>query len=180
MGAATPLAFRPTLAQRTLAGLLCAGSWIVGARTLALLLENLPRLMSAIRWAEVHGEPVLGKWTVLVASVGACVAGGLILLGALTALLMIEGCHVLADDLGVLVEYTTLPGPVARWIGAGRLGWKDIQRLEKRGALFVLRAKAPEGQRKGAVIRFLMVDELEVLILLILERSPNLQWPKSS
>ena len=41
MSATSPLVFRPSIAQRTLSVLLCAGSWLVGVRGLYLLI-NLP------------------------------------------------------------------------------------------------------------------------------------------
>ena len=62
MTATSPLVFRPSLAQRTLSALLCAGSWLVGVRGLYLLINNLPRLMAAERLASVAGEPTFLIW----------------------------------------------------------------------------------------------------------------------
>ena len=49
MSATSPLIFRPSVAQRTLSALLCAGSWLVGVRGLYLLINNLPRLLAEER-----------------------------------------------------------------------------------------------------------------------------------
>jgi hypothetical protein len=181
MVTATPLVFRPSLAQRVLAGLLCVGSWLVGIRALAMLMEHLPRWMALIRLAQAQGEPTLLRWSVLVAAVAACLACGLALLMAVLAYVLIEGCQVLVDDLGLAVEYSTLPGAFARWFGAGRLSWKQVLAVEKHGWSFVLRGNhlltdqaAPKGAKPTLSLRFLMVEDLERLILLILERSPHL------
>ena len=70
-----------------------------------------------------------------------------------------------------------LPAPLARRFGAGRLLWKHISRIERSGPFFVLRGGG-ESERsvpKDPTLRFLLVDELERLVLTILERSPNLK-----
>jgi hypothetical protein len=73
---------------------------------------------------------------------------------------------------------------LARRLGAGRLSWKEINTLEKHRLFFVLRGTEGDGASrpsinasdKPVVLRFLLVDELERLILTILERSPNLRF----
>jgi hypothetical protein len=103
--------------------------------------------------------------------------GSLLLVGTLLGLLMVEGSQVLVDELGIAVEHNALPAPLGRKLGAGRLAWKRITRLERSGPFFVLRGggePAPDFPR-DPVLRFLMVDELERLVLTILERSPNLK-----
>ncbi len=104
------------------------------------------------------------------------VAGSLLLLGTLLGLLMVEGSQVLVDDLGLSVEHNALPVPLARRLGAGRLLWKQVARLERSGPFFALRGGGdPDSLRKDPDLRFLMVDQLERLVLMILERSPNLK-----
>ena len=90
MSATSPLIFRPSIAQRTLSVLLCAGSWLVGVRGLFLLVNNLPRLMAAQRQAAAAGEPILLIWVWIVASVTLCVVAGLLLLFSALGLILIE------------------------------------------------------------------------------------------
>lgn len=178
MAATSPLAFRPSPAQRTIAFLLCGGSWLVGVQGLVRLVQNVPRLLGAIRTAEAVGDPTLGLWSVLVIGLGAVVAGGLLLLAAVLGLLLIEGTQVLVDELGLSVELTTLPAPLARRLGAGRLTWKQVSEVEKGRFFFRIHgASSPETSvpEPPPVLRFLVVDEVERLLLLVLERSPNLK-----
>jgi hypothetical protein len=184
MSTATPLVFRPSVAQRSVTGLLFAGSWIVGIRLLVLLLRNLPRMQAAIRLAQVSEEPTVLLWVSLVAAVTACVLGGLLLALSLATMLLVEGTQVFVDEMGIAVECLAVPRPFARWLGAGRLAWKEIHSLEKHRLFFVLRsggensngADSIKAAIRPPVLRFLIVDELERLILMILERSPNLRF----
>lgn len=181
MGATSPLVFRPSLPQRALALLLCAGSWLAGVRGLVLLIQNVPRLLGAIRLAEAAGEPTWGLWGVLALGLMAIVAGGALLLLSVVGLLLIEGTQVLVDDLGLAVELTAFPAGLGRRLGGGRLTWKQVAALEKGRIFFRIRGggePGPDGALavKPPVLRFLMVDELERLVLLVLERSPNLTF----
>jgi hypothetical protein len=184
MSTATPLVFRPSVAQRSVMGLLFAGSWIVGIRLLLLLIQNLPRMHAALKLAHVSDEPTTFLWVSLIASVTACVLGGFLLVLSLTAMLLVEGTQVLVDEMGISVEYLAVPRRFARWIGAGRLAWKEIHTLEKHRLFFVLHSGGEEEPGKASirtasrppVLRFMLVDELERLILTILERSPNLRF----
>jgi hypothetical protein len=160
-----------------MAMLLFAGSWLVGVRALAQILERLPVLRASLKVAEAAGEPTWSFWIAVTAAMGAVVAGGLLLVATLLCVLMVEGSQVLMDDLGLSVEHNALPAPLARRFGAGRLLWKQISRLERSGPFFLLRGGGEPGRvgPKDPDLRFLMVDELERLILMILERSPNLK-----
>jgi hypothetical protein len=175
MSAGSPLVFRPSFAQRAMAMLLFAGSWLVGVRALAQILERLPVLRASLKVAEAAGEPTWSFWIAITAAFGAVVAGGLLLFGTLLGLLMVEGSQVLVDDLGLSVEHNALPAPLARRMGTGRLLWKQVSRLERSGPFFVLRGGGEPGQPADASLRFILVDELERLVLTILERSPNLK-----
>jgi len=178
----TPLIFRPSLVQRAVALLLFAGSWLVGVRGLVQVVQYTPRLLAAIRMAEFNAEPTFRLWVALITSGAACVAGGILLLLSILFLLFIEGTHVLVDELGVAVELGPIPGALARRLGAGRLTWKQVGHLEKGRFFFILRGggdledKPDLAQRKEPVLRFLVVDQLDRLILTILERSPNLRF----
>jgi hypothetical protein len=160
-----------------MAMLLFAGSWLVGVRALAQILERLPVLRTSLKVAEAVGEPTWSFWIAVVAAIGAVVAGSLLLLATLLGVLMVEGSSVMVDELGLAVEHNALPAALARKLGAGRLPWKRVSRLERSGPFFVLRGggEVEPGSLKDPVLRFLLVDELERLILTILERSPNLK-----
>jgi hypothetical protein len=160
-----------------MAMLLFAGSWMVGVRALAQIMERLPILRTSLKVAESAGEPTWSFWVAVAAAVGAVVAGSLLLLGTLLGVLMVEGSQVLVDELGLAVEHNALPAPLARKFGAGRLLWKQISRIERSGPFFLLRGGGDPGSqdRKDPNLRILLVDELERLILTVLERSPNLK-----
>ncbi len=159
-----------------MAMLLFAGSWLVGVRALAQILERLPVLRASMKVAESAGEPTWSFWIAVTAALGAVVAGSLLLLGTLLGVLMVEGSQVLVDELGLSVEHNALPTTLARKLGAGRLLWKRVSRLERSGPFFVLRGGGEPGYTgpRDPNLRILMVDELERLILTIYERSPNL------
>jgi hypothetical protein len=184
MSAASPLVFRPSLAQRTLSGLLFAGSWLVGIRTLQLLLANLPRITASLRQSMALGEPTAHLWFWLVLSALLCVAGGLLLLFSALGLILIEGTQVVVDEIGITVEHAGLPRPLARRLGAGHLPWKHVLALDKGRVFFILRGGPPPGEPANSIValssrstlKFLLVDQLERLILIVLERSPNLTF----
>jgi len=161
-----------------MAMLLFAGSWLVGVRALAQILEHLPNLRIGLQVAELSGEPTWSYYVAMVAAIGAMVAGSILLLATLFGLLMVEGSQVLVDDLGIAVEHNALPPSLARRLGAGRLLWKRVSRIQRKGFFFILRGggePSRPGEPKDPTLRFLMVDELERLVLTVLERSPNLK-----
>jgi hypothetical protein len=177
MSAGSPLVFRPSFAQRAMAMLLFAGSWLVGVRALAQIMERLPVLRASLKVAEAAGEPTWSFWVAVTAALGAVVAGSVLLLVTLFCVLMVEGSQVLVDELGLSVEHNALPAPLARKLGAGRLLWKQVSSLERSGPFFLVRGGGDPGHAhlKDTKLRFLMVDELERLVLVILKRSPNLK-----
>ncbi|HJW09440.1 MAG TPA: hypothetical protein VJ483_07365 [Holophagaceae bacterium] len=177
--AATPILFRASLAQRTMAFLIFAGSWLSGVRALSDILHRLPDIHFALKAAEASHEPTTLLWTLLVLSLlGVLLAGGL-LAGSLLFLLLVEGTQIALDAVGLAVEIHTLPAPLARRLGAGRLAWKRIRHVERRLFFFTLEGGgegAPkEGELEDTDLRFLVVDEMERLVLTILERSPNIR-----
>lgn len=178
MSTITPLVFRPSLAQRALAALLCVGSWLVGVRAMAAFLESMPRISRALQVAEAAGDPTLGLWLHLIAAVAALVVAGGLLLLSILALLLVEGCLVLVDEIAIAVEHSLLPGPLGRWLGAGRLTWKQVADLQRRGPFFVLLGEPVPGRNRPPRVKFLVVEDLERLVNLILERSSNLRFPE--
>jgi hypothetical protein len=184
MTVSSPLVFRSSLVQRALTGLLCAGSWLVGVRGLFLLVTNLPRLGAQLRQAAAAGEPTVQLWIWIVATVVLCLAGGCLLLFSLLGLILIEGTQILVDQAGITVEHAGLPRPLASRLGAGHLPWKYVARLEKGRIFFILRGGMPQGEPADALaalyaksnLKFLVVDQLERLIMIVLERSSNLTF----
>jgi hypothetical protein len=183
MSTTSPLIFRPSLAQRALAVVLCAGSWFVGIRAVTALVGAAEGLATLLHQAAATGEPTLRLWITLAVSVLLCLAGGFLMLGASLGLVLIEGSQVVVDEIGITVDHAGLPRPLARRLGAGHLPWKHVASLEKRRAFFVLRGGLPPGETTDtslvgkaaqARLKFLMVDELERLVLIILEKSPNI------
>ncbi|MBL0311225.1 MAG: hypothetical protein IPP78_00650 [Holophagaceae bacterium] len=182
MSAATPLVFRPSALQRTLALLLCAGSWLVGARALASLLEQMPILQSVIIQARAVGDDPWRAWLLMTLAIVAVLVAGILLLASILGLVLMEGTQVFVDELGIAVELAYLPRGFAHWLGAGRIPWKQVSTLTRSGPLFVILSEARDSNGGGppleplSPIRFLVVDEIERLVNLILERSPNISF----
>lgn len=180
MSTSSPLVFHPSALQRGMALLLCAGSWLVGARALASLLQEIPHLHTSIQEAHAAGENPWGVWILMILAIAAVVLGSLILMATILGLVLIEGTEVLVDQMGIAVQLAYLPSSWARWLGAGRLPWKRVGSLTRRGPFFVLAgdAKTPgqDAEKPLPTLRFLMVDELEHLVNLIFQRSPNISF----
>lgn len=180
MSTATPLVFRPSPLQRTLALLLCAGSWLVGARALASLLEQLPLLHGVISQARAAGDDPWLAWLLMTLAITAVLVAGILLLASILGLILMEGTQVFVDELGIAVELAYLPKSFAHWLGAGRIPWKQVGTLTRSGPLFVILGDARdlEGASHPPLppIRFLVVDEIERLVNLIIERSPNISF----
>ncbi len=180
MNTSTPLVFKPSHLHRTMALLLCSGSWLVGARALASLWQEMPRLHSIIVEARSAGEDPWLAWLLMTLSIAAVLIGGLLLVASILGLLIIEGTQVLVDELCISVELAYLPGPLAHWLGAGRLPWRHVSAIRRSGPFFIIMGdgRNPEDSEIQTLdpIRFLMVDELERLVNLVIERSPNLSF----
>jgi type III secretory pathway component EscS len=184
MSATSPLVFRPSLAQRALAVLLCAGSWLVGVRAMGILVNAVQGLATILHQSLALGEPTSRLWLILVVSLALCFLAGLLLLCATLGLFLIEGTQVVVDEMGVTVDHAGLPRPLARRLGAGHLPWKYVSRMEKGRIFFLLKGGAPPQEPVSELaaslghttLKFLMVDELERLVLVIMEKSPNLTF----
>lgn len=182
MSTATPLVFRPSPLQRTLALLLCTGSWLVGARALASLLEQMPWLRQVIVQARSAGDEPWSAWLLMALAILAVLVAGILLLASILGLVLMEGTQVFVDELGIAVELAFLPRGFAHWLGAGRIPWKQVGTVKRSGPLFVILADggASSNERASreamAPIRFLVVDEIERLMNLILDRSPNISF----
>lgn len=182
MSTATPLVFRPSTLQRTLALLLCAGSWLVGARALASLLEQMPLLRQVIAQARAAGDDPWMAWLLLILAIAAAMVAGILLLASILGLVLMEGTQVFVDELGIAVDLAYLPKGFAKWLGAGRIPWKLVGTVKRSGPLFVILAdgRAAQSEKTSlelpSPIRFLVVEEIERLMNLILDRSPNISF----
>lgn len=162
-----------------MAALLFMGSWLVGVRAVSALVHQVPKLRWALRSSQAAGEPATFYWILLILTLAACVLAGLALLASLLGVLMVEGSQVLVDDLGIAVEHGAMPRPLAHRMGAGRLTWKQVAAVKREGPCFVIRGGGdPKSgtSRPEPNLRFLMVEDLERLILLVLERSPHVRF----
>lgn len=170
----TAVAFRASFLQRAMGILLFAGSWMVGLRVGADAAQRMPLLWQLLKEAR---EGVVVLWIMLAVTVTAVILSLLLLLFSLLVVLLLEGTQVLVDDLGLAVEIALIPGGLARRLGAGRLAWKRIGRVRRKGLFFLIEsteAPAP-GHPVEPRLRFITVEELERLVLLVIEKSPNVK-----
>ena len=110
-------------------------------------LHSLPRLYVALKFAQAAGEPSVFIWVNLAASISACAMGGVLLVLSLTAMLHVEGTQVIIDELGITVESLAVPRRLARWLGTGRLSWKEIRTSRSTGC------SSCSGRRRGSGLR---------------------------
>ncbi|MDR0498275.1 MAG: hypothetical protein LBH03_00900 [Holophagales bacterium] len=178
MNSATPLIFRASAAQRAVAVTLALGCLLVAGRGMSLMLQNFPKIWYQLKLAQSQsGESTIFIWLSLIVGCVAVLIAGFVLILAILTLMLIEGTQVLVDELEITVECPLLPGPLARRLGAGRIPWKQVTKIERRRMYFVLRGETSSNKPGSASkeIKFLLVDELEHLIFIIMERSPNLK-----
>jgi hypothetical protein len=175
----TPLVFRASFTQRAMAFLIFAGSWLAGVRAITDVVKRLPGIHFALQVARAADEPTGLLWTLFLLSFGVAALAGALLLFSLLFLLLVEGTFITLDPAGLVVEIVALPAPLARRLGAGRLAWKRVASIDRKGFFFVLKGNAggpPEpGELLDRDLRFLLVDQLERLVLMIMEKSPNIR-----
>jgi len=147
---------------------------------LASLLEQMPILHGVIVQARAVGDDPWMAWLLMTLAIAAVLVAGILLLASILGLVLMEGTQVFVDELGIAVELGYLPSAFAHWLGAGRIPWKQVGTLKRSGPLFVILAdgRDPDGTsgEPQSPIRLLVVDEIERLVNLILERSPNLSF----
>jgi hypothetical protein len=184
MSTSTPLIFRPSFAQRALAALLSAGIWVAGTLGVVRLAGNFPRLVNGLHLAAAAGEPTVHFWIAIIASLALCLVAGFVALCFAVTLVLVEGTHIMVDESGITVDHVGLPRTMAIRLGAGHLPWNHVKRLEKGKLFFILRGGPAQDEPASPLaehyakttLKFLLVDELERLILIILERSRNLTF----
>ncbi|MDR2696985.1 MAG: hypothetical protein LBB40_00740 [Holophagales bacterium] len=177
MNSVTPLIFRASSAQIAVVITLVLGCLLVTGYGMSLMFKNLSEIWYQLKLAQSQsGESTVLIWISLIAGCFVMLIAGVVLLLAVLALVLIEGTQVLVDEFGISVECPLLPGPIARIFGVGRLSWKKVTKIERRKMYFVLRGEtAPNKSSSKETIKFLLVDNLEYLIFIIMERSPNLK-----
>ena len=175
----TPLVFRASLTQRAMAILIFAGSWLAGVRAIADIVKRLPGIHFALQAARAADEPTALLWTLLLLGLAAALLAGALLLFSLLFVLLVESTEITLDPIGLAVEIPALPAPLARRLGAGRLAWKRVASLDRKGFFFVLKGNAGgppgPGEPLDHDLRFLLVDQMERLVLMILQKSPNIR-----
>jgi len=177
MNFGTPLIFRASAAQRAVVITLTLGCLLVAGHGMSLMFKSLSRIWYQLKLAQsLSGESTVSIWLSLIVGCFAMLIVGLLLLLAILALILIEGTQVLVDELGISVDCPLLPGPIARIFGSGRLSWKKVTKIERRKMHFVLYGETvPNKPTSKEAVKFLVVDDLEQLIFIIMERSPNLK-----
>jgi hypothetical protein len=182
MVATSPLIFKPSLFHRIFAVLLCVGSWIVGIRGLAILVKYTPKLMINMQIAKSVGESTFLPWIYIVALVVSFLIGILLLAVSILGYILIEGTNIIVDKIGITVTYELLPRRLATYFGAGYLPWNKVVRLEKHGIFFVLYSDRSNINDNGTIsgydlkpsVKFIIVNELERLVLTVFEYSRNI------
>jgi len=176
MTSATPLVFRASASQRAVTVSLALGCLLVAVRGGHMAAQNLPKVWGQLKFAHsIGGEPTALIWLSLAAALLALLAAGLVLVFSVLALALVEGTQVIVDECGIAVECPLLPGPLARRLGAGRIPWENVASIGRRKMRFVVRGNKGANQLEGSdSVYFLFADELERLMFLVMERSPNL------
>jgi hypothetical protein len=177
MSGAAPLVFRASAAQRAVSVSLALGCLLIAVRGGHAAALAAPKAWGQLKLAHsMGGEPTALIWLALAASLLALLAAGAALALSALAIALVEGTQVIVDGHGIAVECQLLPAPVARRLGAGRMRWEDVTGVGRRKARFVVTGGAgPDGPKRGGSIGFLFVDQLERLVLIVMERSPNLK-----
>jgi len=176
MTGTTPLVFRASATQRAVTVSLALGCLLVAVRGGHMVALNVPKVCGQLKFARsIGGEPTTLIWLSLVAALLAILVAGLVLVFSVLVLALIEGTQVLVDASGIAVECPLLPRPLARRLGAGRIPWENIAGIGRRKMRFVVRGNKGTNLKGCDSIFFLFVDELECLIFLVMERSPNLK-----
>jgi hypothetical protein len=184
MSEISPLIFKPSLNHRIFAVLLCIGSWMVGILGLITLVDHMPKLIFTIRQSKLLGEPIWWTWISIIALVIGCLLCILMLSMSILGSFLIENTTIIVDKIGIKVSYKFLPRKIANYFGAGYIPWNKATRLEKRGVFFVLYGEkmfitginSSSFCCSSSSIKFIMVHELERLILTILEHSHNITF----
>jgi len=177
MNFATPLIFRASAAQRAVAITLALGCLLVAGHGMSLMFKNLSAIWYQLKLAQSQVvESTAFIWFSLIVGCFAMLFAGVFLLLAILAVILIEGTQVIVDELEISVECPLLPGSIARIFGAGRLPWKKVTKIERRKMYFVLHGESdPNKPESKETVKFLLVDDLERLMFIIMERSTNLK-----
>jgi len=173
----TPSVFRASLMHRGVSLVVFFVCWFFSLNILQHFMTTYPlsayelyeARLSGISW----GIPQV-KFTLLILGL---IASVFILLWSLVVFLIIETTQVMIDDLGVFIHHAFLPQWLSRRLGSGRLSWKHIIQFDKKFFFFkVVGEPVSDQHQTSPILRFILVDHLEELVIIILERSPQLRW----
>jgi hypothetical protein len=176
MNGAAPLVFRASAAQRAITVSLALGCLLISVRGGHIMAQSLPKVFYQLKLARYMEEPTFFIWLSLALSLVVFLAAGAVMVFSVLALVLVEGTQVIVDGHGIAVECPLLPGPLARRLGAGRVPWESVTGVGRRKARFIVTGDAGSNDpKRGGSVGFLFVDELERLMFLVMERSPNLK-----
>jgi len=179
----SPSIFRASFFQRSLSFVIFCGCWLSSMSMLRQVAEKLPSLWTQVHFLKLEGESA----SFLYGSIGILAISGLaslvVLLLSLLFLILMETTQVVIDDIGITVQHHLIPLWLSRQLGGGRLTWKRIVRLKRNFFLFQLKAE-PDPETPGSLkvlrIHFVLVEYLEELITIIVNKSPHLKWTDPS
>ena len=149
-----------------------------------MLIEYVPKLMVNIQRARLAGESTCMFWVCIVVLTVGCLLGGFLLVTSILGLILIESTNITVDKIGITISYELLSRRLATYFGAGYIPWNKVVRLEKHGVFFVLYSEQPnvnDGSvfspyHSGSSVKFIVVQELERLVLTIIEYSRNITF----
>ncbi len=146
---------------------------------LSQIIERLPFLWTQVHFLKLQGESP----GFLYGSIGILIVSGLlsvvILILSIIFLILVETTQVVIDDIGITIQHQVIPAWLSKRLGGGRLTWKRIVRLQRKFFLFHLSAEIDQEIPESlAVLRihFVLVEYLEELITIIVNKSPHLRW----
>jgi len=175
----SPSIFRASFFQRVLSFVIFCGCWFSCMSMLRQVVEKLPSLWTQAHFLKLQGEST----SFLYSSIGILAISGLmsmvILVLSVIFLILVETTQVVIDDVGITVQHHLIPSWLSRQLGGGRLTWRRIVRLQRKFFLFQLKAESdPEIPEPLRVlqIHFVLVEYLEELITIIVNKSPHLKW----
>jgi hypothetical protein len=176
MNDASPLVFRASAAHRAVTVSLALGCLLVSVRGGFSVVQDAPKMLEQLKLAHSLGEPTTAIWLSLTASLLAILVAGTVSVLSVLVLALVEGTQILVDECGISVDCPLLPRPLARMLGAGRIPWESVSSVGRRWMRFVVTGNAVANGSKGChSVGFLFVDQLERLMFIIMERSPNLK-----
>jgi hypothetical protein len=141
------------------------------------VVQNVPKVLDQLKLAQsLGGESTALIWLSLAVALLVLLVAGVVSVAAVLLMALVEGTQVFVDEYGITVDCPLLPGPLARRLGAGRIPWQSVTGVGRRWMRFVVVGDVGQKGQKGSnSVGFLFADQLERLVLIIVECSPNLK-----